>query len=771
MSGSLRFAGDLPPWLVLTVAFLIAGLVSWLYLRESRRLASPYSYLLPGLRASAVALAILVLAGPVWHREEVVGTLGGVVFALDTSKSMSVNDSVETDSRPDRLQRALRMLVGEGESVGWLEDLDKTHLVDVYEFSDVEPSLVWTNRDRENVPTAIDLSPDGDQSDLTTGLDAGWTALSSSDVINMADRAALVLISDGRDTVGSPTIENAEQLAAAGVRVYTVGVGSEDEQTDVGLVDVVRPDTVASDGELAGEIVVSQFGMNGQPVNLRIEAAGETIWQESVSIGTANQLSVPFQLAVEPIVERIVAQSPRGVTRSTVVMDMKAFIETSDGETSNANNAMSFRVAASIRDRRLLILDGSSRWETRYIKNLFERDPAWAVDTILFGPGTEHEKLKRGEEEGEFPISKMGMARYDAIVLGQVPPDEMLGSDWDLIRDFVSRGGGLILLDGRYDRLRQLATGELKDLIPVTYNDEPPLRVRILSPTRLGIEHPVMNLWGKQQQLAELWDNLKPPSTAPSLAPKADAEVWAEAIGVDERRSSWMVSRLYGAGRVFYLSTDQTWRWRYKVADRFHAKFWNQLLQVVMQPPYSASDDFVALGTDKIEYADGESSIIRVRLQDPDGDPVSDATVDALVLSDNQVIATVPLMVDDPNRGTYRGQTPPLATGAYEIRVRASGFDATALQASTPIWVGSRDSAELSRVSLDPNALKQIADAGRGNYLHESSADELLSWLEPLSSGRTVESDTLVWQSFYWFWTIMLLLTIEWWMRKKAGLV
>ncbi|MDF1842727.1 MAG: hypothetical protein P1U77_14925 [Rubripirellula sp.] len=134
-------------------------------------------------------------------------------------------------------------------------------------------------------------------------------------------------------------------------------------------------------------------------------------------------------------------------------------------------------------------------------------------------------------------------------------------------------------------------------------------------------------------------------------------------------------------------------------------------------------------------------------------------------------MATVPLMVDDAARGTYQGQTPALLRGAYEVRVRASGFDATALQASTPIWVGERDTMELSRVSLDPNGLRQIAEAGGGEYLHESSADELLNWLEPLSSGRVVESDTLVWQSFYWFWTIMMLLTVEWWMRKKAGLV
>ncbi len=187
-----------------------------------------------------------------------------------------------------------------------------------------------------------------------------------------------------------------------------------------------------------------------------------------------------------------------------------------------------------------------------------------------------------------------------------------------------------------------------------------------------------------------------------------------------------------------------------------------------MQPPYAASDDYVALGTDKIEYDVGQSSTIRARLQDPSGQPVGDATVDALLIADDRVIATVPLSVDDPARGTYRGQTPPLQTGAYSIRIRASGFDAQALQASTPIWVGTRDAIELGRVSLDQDTLKQIAKTGGGVYLHESSSDQILEHLRPLSNGMVVESDVLVWQSFYWFWAIILLLTVEWWMRETS---
>jgi hypothetical protein len=86
-------------------------------------------------------------------------------------------------------------------------------------------------------------------------------------------------------------------------------------------------------------------------------------------------------------------------------------------------------------------------------------------------------------------------------------------------------------------------------------------------------------------------------------------------------------------------------------------------------------------------------------------------------------------------------------------------------------WAGTRDAVELGRVSLDQDTLKQIAENGGGVYFHESSAEQILEHLRPLSNGMIVESDILVWQSFYWFWAIILLLAIEWWMRKRAGLV
>ena len=40
-----------------------------------------------------------------------------------------------------------------------------------------------------------------------------------------------------------------------------------------------------------------------------------------------------------------------------------------------------------------------------------------------------------------------------------------------------------------------------------------------------------------------------------------------------------------------------------------------------------------------------------------------------------------------------------------------------------------------------------------------------------MTQGRVIESDTVLWQSWWWFAPIVLLLTVEWIIRKRAGML
>ncbi|TWU18119.1 VWA domain-containing protein [Allorhodopirellula heiligendammensis] len=816
---NLRFSSELPTWLILLGALSAGMIVMLLYLRETAKIDPPWSWLLPAMRGTAVVLACFLLAGPVWHHRHVIGNPARVVWAVDRSQSMSEQDS-QTQVSPDRLRRATDLLFGQPGHEGWIEQLRDTHLMDVVVFDD-SANLAWSSSSTDEMPTLHS----GDLRDLTRQMDdhtrallenanGGGTDLSSplraiaegvgreiaSDRHDEEASRAVVLFTDGRDSAGRADAgEVAARLADVGWTVHTIGIGSVDEPADIGIVDVDVPQRVADDGHVAGRVWVKHFGYEGKSVRVAIQSGQQTVWSDTVVVSGDGSSPVDFNFPVEPLMQQANQDELRGVDRDTVALALSAQVSmvserdqvisnqenqpsamiSADGTASN--DSMEFRIAAASRDRRLLILDGSARWETRYLRNLFSRDPAWEVDTVLFGRGTDMPQVRRGEDPGELPESVRAWSRYDAVILGEIPPDQWTEQDAEQLSEFVAGGGGLIVVDGSYRRLAVLAEQSIMaGMIPVQFDSTAaPLRnIRAIEPTAAGQSHPVMLLDVRNEQLPgkvnEIWSHLPAPTVVDVVTPLADAEVWAAAIDTQGKQVPWLVTRMYGAGRVFYLASDQTWRWRYRVENQLQGRFWNQLMTAAMQPPYAVRDAFVAIGTDKIDYRVGQAATIRVRLLNADrheGESVPAATVDAVLLRDDQPIATVPLSLDDAGRRTYLGETAPLPAGEYRVRVRASGYDAAALQASMPFWVVSPRSTELDRVSVDEAALQRIATSGGGVAVHESSANEVLNSLDALSGGRIVESDTLLWQSWWMFAIMVALLAVEWWFRKKVGLL
>ncbi|KAA1257642.1 von Willebrand factor type A domain protein [Rubripirellula obstinata] len=760
MIASLRFSGDMPAWLVIVAAIVSAFAVLLYYLRETRSLDSSASFLIPSLRAAAVALVIFILAGPIWHSQVTVGRLGRVVFAVDQSASMSAPDTSptgsgetsQTDSAVSRVDRANRLLEGNRDNEGWVERLANTHQVEVSPFSA------------------------GSRTDIGSALAAVSNSLTAADSGEDASHTAVVVFSDGRNNAGPSPLDESAALRMAGVTVHTIGIGNLDEPPGVGISAVEHPDSVAPDGTLKGKVQLLHSMEGNRQATVLIETDDQqTLWEKEITLASGNRQSVAFEIDVETALQKIAGDAVSGIDRGTKVMNLRAVVRSDGEDWIRENNRFDFRVSAATRKRRLLILDGGSRWEMRYLKNLFQRDPGWMVNTVLFGIGTDNPRMLHGDgdgdDDGKFPDDQESMGKYDAVVLGEIPAEFFDERDSQLLSDFVNRGGGLIVIDGQYGQVGELIKTRLPELIPVRHDEvvsAPPESIQL---TTLGSQQPAIDLFGDAGQLESFWRKLPSPTMTNSVSPAATAEVWAETVDVGGGRSPWLVTHLFGGGRVFYFASDQTWRWRYKVGDRFHARFWNQIMEAAMQPPYSASDEYLAVGTDRLEYESGGSPIIRARLQNIDGGPVGDSTVDALLVSDNEVVATVPLVIDDPQRGTYRGQASGLPDGSYEVRIRASGFDQAALRATTPIWVGGNDAAEWNRISVNDQGLSAVAKAGGGEYRHESSADEIFTRLEMLSTGRVVESDVSLWESFYWFWAVMGLLTAEWVLRKRSGLV
>lgn len=679
------------------------------------------------------------------------------------------------DAMP-RWQRAESILL-EGDQ-GLLARLAETHHVELVALKQDQPQRLWRGEGGVEPPATLGAEADATATNLSDGVKARL-----DDDQQNAERLAVVLLSDGQHNAGSSPIQTAKVLGYRGIPMLTVSLGSSQSPADLAVLGVEGPQSVFAEDRVRGRIRLKDDMPPGKPFMLRIEHEGTTLWEKPMVTENRGVREVEYDFAVKPLVDQQVGAAGNEVTILSLPLAMRVGIEPISGEVKQDNNQAYLPVRAITQGRRVLVLDGRPRWEFRYIRNLFDRDKQWETSSLVAtagsGSGDLADRWPRGDGPDMFPRDREGLFRFDLIVFGELRPGLLTTQELEWLGDFVEkRGGGLMFIDGKRGYLSQYADTPIGPLIPVERLPGSMDAVQIagarpdrLQLTEAGAKLASLSMLPGDGENRQLWRVLPAPHWVAPVRVLPGVETLAEAT-IAESKMPVLALRRFGAGRVLYSATDETWRWRYEVADRYHARYWNQIATWIMEQPYAVSDQFVSLDVGSISYAPGEAAKLRVRLRDEQGRPIVHATVQAELRRDGQKIATAILQADENLGGVFRGETDPLAEpGQYDVSVKVTGFTERQMRATTSFIVQPRTEGELAELRADEQLLREMATDSGGQYLREEDAGQLAERLAPLSQGRVVESETALWQSYWWFVPIMLLFTCEWLVRKRAGML
>ncbi|MCX6878172.1 MAG: hypothetical protein NTW21_30830 [Verrucomicrobia bacterium] len=804
---SLRWAGDWPWYAGLTAAALLA-LAAWLlYRREVGGMRPLFRFLLPLLRATAVLLIVILLGGPLIHHRAVVGQLARLIILVDGSESMQLADPGMDAARklrilerlamldpgtvnPDHAQAATNLADDPNPAVNnalakfdalprWqrvrallldgkpgqclLARLGTQFDVQLATLDNSEVKPVWRSGTGDTpLPDALP-KPVGSITDLTSGLAFGVSSQ------QQAGPGAVLLISDGQHNAGEPPLETAKVLAGKKLPVFTLGTGSEHAPRDLAILRTRVPDSVFHEDMVRGEIVLKEEVAAGLPITLSVKDGDKLVWEQQLVTEASTHRSVPFEFPVkEPAAARLKAL-PQGAETSAVAIDLQVSVTPLDGERELSNNESRIRFRAVTQKRKILLLDGRPRWETRYLKNLYQRDEKWDVNTVVAGMKTAT-GFARGSKEGTFPADKATLDSYELVIFGDVPRDLLKPEELRWLADFVGkRGGGLILIDGTRGHLREYADTPLGPLLPVAHaKANPPTGVNAFVLTGRAPELAAFALSEELAANAGVWAKLPPPRSVAGVQPLPGAEVLIEGEAVGGR-VPLAVLRPFGAGLVYFHAFDDSWRWRFEVADTYHVRFWNQLAGFVLEEPFAARDKCLSLDAGKLTYEPGEPADIRARLRSGEGKTVTDATVAAVLWRDGKRVATLGL-TPDPG-GVFRGKTAALEAGNYEVTIETAAIPEGQIKVRAEFKVEARQNAERTLLSVNEDLLRQIALTSGGSYFREEQADQLVKLLEPLAAGSIRESETPLLESRWWFGGIVLLLTLEWLIRKRVGML
>jgi hypothetical protein len=762
----LRFNGDWPLLPVAGVAFGLAVLMYLLYRREIQMRPDPWVRLPAVMRSLAVFLIVMALSGPVLRHVTTTRQLGRVVIAVDASSSMKLTDQL--DAKPagaqvkSRFQRAQDLLfTGTKPLVKTLADTSDVELIALR-----GPSIqrLWWRRQggkdmSGEMPSRIDVQPDAATTDLDQALRQALGPATTG--------SALVVLTDGQHNgAGSPE-EFSISLKESAVPVFSIGLGSEVPPPDLSLVDVTAPEAVFTAERVEGLISIRDSMPPNLPGTVRIESQGKTLWEQAFTTDGKGDRRFPYSFLMKEMPEPAATQADKNLRLFNVVIGVAG--EQTTPEKTRANNAREVALHLLQKKRKLLLLDGRARWETRYAQNHFERDERWTVTSAFddYKDGTANSLDKA------FPATKDDLFTFDLIVLGDFSPARLKPEHVEWLREFVEeRGGGLIMVDGARGHLRDWSKSKAAGLVPVQWIGDPkgmqgPLTWQLTAEAERA---PALRLSDSPSANQTLWPRLPPAMWTSTVQPLPAAQVLAQLSTAAKQLTPAFVFRSVGAGAVLYVASDELWRWRYQVADLHHQRLWVQLAAWIAAPPFQAESKTVAIGTDRLRYGAGEQGEVRVRLRNAGGEIIADAHPRAFLIHEGTDAATLELEADPTHAGVYRALTPPLKPGEWQVAV-AEGPQSTRSDVRLTLRVADTGNQELASLTMNRPLLETMARNTGGRFLREEQAGELPSLLQALDRKQTSTRETLLWSSWWWLGTILALLTIEWLMRKKLRLV
>jgi hypothetical protein len=617
-----------------------------------------------------------------------------------------------------------------------------------FSFDDDVAPLPWsaTARGKDD---ALDLAPIGSRTDVAAALRGAMQRMGARPV------QAIVLITDGRQ-VGADADGLAADLAAGGVPVFAVSAAAAGARRDVSIVAVDAP----ASGRVNQLI----------PVRARVHGSGfpaATSIIVRLDAGNVRQVKdVALNEEGDATAEFDVALTDAG-RQSLVVSTAPAAGGADTPEATPENNQFVRWVRVGADPVRVTVLAGggaaAAARQHATLRDALSR-AAWVT-------------LREVDQEDIAAVTPRSILAQDVIILVDVPAEAIARPQWQAMEQLVrERGGSVILCAGQN--------------VPEDYTDDP-LTARLLPFG--GSQKPGWRTWpggephfrvappsphaddAADETPPDTWRQLPPVSRYVPVPPLG---VNARALLVERETGAAVVTETRrGLGRLYFVGTDQTWRWRGPMKPdprEQRDQFWPRLVRLAAGEPFAAVHENLHLDVDDIAPEPQQPVTVRARVLDAYGEPLDAATQMLEIRKPGgEHVRDVTLNSLGEGSGRYQATINDLDAGDYVLHVEAPEDPSTEIPPDPielPLRVAARYEAELADVSGDDQLLRSIANASGGQFLTLEQLNTLPARLDTIRQRQSRLVEYPLWDSPYLFVLVLACLSTEWALRKKFGL-
>lgn len=775
------------PGLLWLGLFLALPTAWFFYDRQRRNLGLGSPRLLAGLTITRVIiflLLVLTLAGPFLKLDHQIERRPVLAVVVDQSESMDLpigrwgteqeslaiaqsvgliepGEAFTVESRATFSQLSRRDLVQKA------FDHAQGHLKELAERFDLRVFVVG----RELVQLESELESESERFKISIpeGLQRTETHLGDAVAQIVEDAAGrklsgIVVLTDGQNTGGRAPIDTARESAKSRAPLFPIPAGGTSRLQDVAVVDVFTSGQISVGDKAQVSITIESTGFDGRGVDVQLLDGSTVLATRRLVLNGGEQQRVELSFEAKE----------SGMRSLSVAIP----IQPEEILPLQANNSEITQIEVSEEKIRVLLIDGSPRWDFRFLKNAMRRDSGLAgrtkkevdviVDTevIRIGPGN------AGWQK--YPQSLDDLLEYHTIILGDIHPDRLPTGFLVLLREAVEqRGLGLILAAGpkanphRFDK-------QFQELLPVQLMDSTDgLTAPVYNPYRLettseGVTSTLLRLGDDAGQDQEIWRRMPAYYWAAGVERAAPA---AFVLAVNPRvengfgKMPLIAWHFFGTGRVLFVGTDSTWLWRQNAGDRYYYTFWGQAVRFVARRE-TGSEERDRLQLQPVRIKPGDRTQIELIAHNADKSPMTEPTVQVEVIDQTGGVIGKALAADPRRPGRYVGSLTGGEPGDYVVRY-SSLTETPFVEATLKVLAST---AEFRFPNVNRPALEGLASASGGEMLELTALASLSSRLKGEPTSVRLNREKTLWDNWLMLVLVVGVYAIDVAIRRLSGL-
>ncbi|HVX83858.1 MAG TPA: hypothetical protein VH253_03500 [Phycisphaerae bacterium] len=817
ISPGTRFAFGVS-WAVWIIPILLVLLLLG-YFSYRRQSASPRKKIALGIvRALLLASVFLLFCRPmlVVDREE--RTRSVVAVWVDNSASMTLEDpyrdpqmrtlltQAQADTRPaasqpagaaslrpDRYQLALHSL----EHAQWLKDLTDTQDVAIFTGSSHAQLLGTAHNPDQLKPLLAGLArdtPAGESTDIPTVTQEILQSVQGQRV------SALVLYTDGQTTEPGSRLDLATASAQqASAKLFTLPLGDPQEPLNLKLSQPQIPENTFVRDPVAVKMHLAGTGID-KPTPARItlyrtQGPSETI--TGAPLATRDVTLDPSKREMD--VEMIFKPEKTNAEKSEK-FDLLARVDLTNGgeELSSQDNFITAHTNVLDAQINVLYVEGYPRWEFRYVKNELIREKTVNISTLLLSADEDFAQDadprvvdKDGRETFPGPITRFPetaeeLNKYDVLIIGDVEPTFFSPSQQKLIVDFVRKtGGGVAWIAGNGWDPEAYKGTPLDVLLPIVPDELDP-RARVMAPAENAPFTPVLTAAGRDSNLFRFFDdpdeNVKQMANMPDMywfKPVQGIKGSAEVLAVHPTRSQGgapaplIVTDRYGEGRTLFSAVEDTWRWRRYTGEPLFQSYWLQMCRLLYKNKALGQNRRLELAADAAKVEVGRPIKVSLTVKDPTLAGQVPAQVPVLITDkEGRPLDTLTLQHSPSSGGdepdSLQGMITASQVGDVLLTVQPGILPIDVPPFEVSVEPPQR---EFEKIATDVDSLTTLATKTGGAVVPIYKSEELARQIPDRSIPLILSDFEELWYKPIALVLVVALATIEWLLRKSAGLI